>query len=193
MPPSAAEGSAPSTFGRALMIALPSEVQLSPDCIAQLESSKRSAAPEPRAITALDAYQTEKAHVHGTLVSYLHSGRQSQSMGKASAAESDRGVSGSAFRFSEKAEDHVSRSSQQDPTSISGSVGQQQSRIITEQHRQERSTAPGRPDSQQPACRTELSNAVDMKQNLGTSPGTLSRREEAMALLECRHHSTSSG
>ena len=192
MPSSSAEGSAPSSFGRALVRALPSEVQLSPDCVAQLESSKRSAAPEPRAVTALDAYQTEKAHVHGTLVSYLHSGRQSQSMRKPSATESDRGAAGSALK-SESAEGQVSRSSQPDSATILGSVGQQQSRVVTEQQRQECSTALGRPDSQQAACRIEANNAVNIKRNLGSSNRGTSRREEAIALLEGRHHSMSPG
>ena len=193
MPSSSAEGSAPSSFERALVRALPSEVQLSPDCVAQLKSLKRSAAPEPRAVTALDAYQTEKAHVHGTLVSYLHSGRQSQSMRKPSATESDRGAAGSGLKISESAEGQVSRSSQPESATILGSVGQQQSRVVTEQERQECSTALGRPDSQQAACRTEANNAVNIKRNMGSSNREISRREEAMALLEGRHHSMSPG
>ena len=193
MPPSSANGSAPSSFGHALMQALPSEVQLSPDCVVQLESSKRSTAPEPRAVTALDAYQIEKAHVHGTLVSYLHSGWQSESMRKASASESDRGASGGALRISESAEGQVSRSRQPDPASILGNIGQQQSKVVTEQQQQARSTAMEMPDSQQPSCRTEVNNAVNLEQNLGSSSGTLSRREEAVALLEGRHHSAPPG
>lgn len=193
MPPNSAEGSAPSSFGRALIRVLPSEVQLSIDCVAQLESSKRSAAPEQRAVTALDAYQTEKAHVHGTLVSYLHSGSQSHSMHKASTRESHRGASETALSDSGSAEGQVSRSSEPSPASITGSTGRQQSSVVTEQQRQERSTALGMPDSQNIACRTELNNAVNMEQNLGSSTKMLSRREEAMALLESRHHSTSPG
>ena len=193
MPPNSPEGSASSSFGRALIRALPSEVQLSPDCVAQLESSKRSAAPEPRAVTALDAYQTEKAHVHGTLVSYLHSGSQSHSMQKASTRESDRGASETSLSDSGSAEGQVSRSSEPSPASKSGSTGQQQGRVVTEQQRQERSTALVMPDSQEIARRTELNNAVNMEQNLGSSTKILSRREEAMALLEGRHHSLAPG
>ena len=63
----------------------------------------------------------------------------------------------------------------------------------TEQQRQERSTALVMPDSQEIARRTELNNAVNMEQNLGSSTKILSRREEAMALLEGRHHSLAPG
>ena len=193
MPQSSAGSSAPGSFGHALIRALPSEVQMSPDSIAQLESSKRRAAHEPRAVTALDAYQAEKSHVHGTLVSYLHSRWQSQGMHQTPATEGDRGASGSASSISENFEGHVSRSSEPHPASESVSIGQQQSRVVKEQQRQERSTAPGMPDSQQPACKTELNNAVNLEQNSGSSTETLSRREEAMALLEGRHHSASPG
>ena len=191
IPPSSAGGSAPSSFGAALIRALPSEVQLDPDCVAQLEESKRSAGPEPRAVTALDAYQSEKAYVHGTLVSYLHSGWQSESPRKTSETEDDRGKSGRASRVCESAGGYVSRSSEPNPASESGCW--QQSREITEQQRQEGSTALGMPDSQQPACRTDLNNALNLEQNLGESTGTLSRRDDALALLEGRHHSASPG
>ena len=167
MPPNSAEGSAPSSFGRALIRVLPSEVQLSLDCVAQLESSKRSAAPEQRAVTALDAYQTEKAHVHGTLVSYLHSGSQSHSMHKASTRESHRGASETALSDSGSAEGQVSRSSEPSPASITGSTGRQQSRVVTEQQRQERSTALGMPDSQQHRLQNRAEQCCEHGTELG--------------------------
>ena len=191
--PASASGSASSSFGQILIKALPSEVQQSSECVAQLENSERSAAPGSQAVTALDAFQTEKSHVHGTLVSYLHSGWHSQSMHKTSATESDRGSSGSALSASEIAEGHVSRSSDPKPASKPGSTGQQQGRVFTEQQQQESSTALGMPASQQSPRRTERNNAVSLEPNSGSLTGTLSRRQEAMALLESRHHKASPG
>lgn len=193
-PPSSAGSSAPSSFGAALIRALPSEVQLSQDCVTQLEKSKRKAGPEARAVSALDAFQTEKAYVHSTLVSYLHSGWQSDSLRKTSAAENDKGASGSAFlKASESAGGHVSGSCEPNPASELSRIHWQQSRELTEQQQQERSTVLGMADSQHPACRTELNHAMNLGQNSGSLTGTLSRREEAMALLEGRQHSASLG
>ena len=133
----------PQMLMQDLLRALPSEVQLNADCVAQPEISKRSAGPEPRAVTALYAYQTEKAHVHGTLVSYLHSGWQSESLSKASVEESDRGASGSALRVGESVGGRFSIDSELNPAGESGSVCWEQSRILTEQQWQERSTPLG--------------------------------------------------
>ena len=131
--------------------------------------------------------------MHGTLVSYLHSGWQSESMRKISATESDRGASGSALRDSDGADDQLSRSCEPEPAGNLGSTGQQQSRVITERQPQECSTTLELTDSQQPAYGAELNNAMNLEEKFGSSTGTSSRREEAMALLEGRHQNASLG
>ena len=184
------------SFRQLLTSALPSEVQHTPEPPVHVSQSSRENTrnkgppAEPPEMSALEALQIERARIHGTLVSYLHSGWERDAGSRSDVPESTQ------WRAAQ------SRIESNEVHSLSGDS--KHNRDIRGRQRQHVKGADRPPRSTFQALHAdegqvgspipELAAAPGISQPLSSRPvAHSSRRAEAMALLEGGGHSSSAG
>ena len=144
-------------------------------------------------MSALEALQIERARIHGTLVSYLHCGWERDAGSRSGVAESTQcSAAESRSEASESSEVHSLSGKSEHSRDIKGR--QRQDLTSVDQPHHSTSQALHADEGQVGSPIAELAAAPGMSQPLSSRPvAHSSRRAEAMALLEGRGHSSSTG
>lgn len=136
-------------------------------------SRAKDPSAEPQEISPLEALQTEKARIHGTLVSYLTCGWQLGNKGRPGTAESSV------------------KESNESASAFAESSGYQSVSV------RDSSSSQGMDDTQPQTARSvkqqQLKEIASLGAHRSSNITQRSRREEAMALLEGGLHSNSLG
>ncbi len=183
-PQTPAGASTCSSFGQLLTEALPSEVQSLLKPVTQPAKSNKSRAGdnESRELNPLESLQTEKARIHGALVSYLTCGWQASNASQSYQTESRSESADSRTTVF----DQPSVSRDQGEVSVSGRNAEQSSESLAQQQRQAQTVG-------EPQLRHVKAVIEQQQPSSSDTRVQRSRRAEAMAALEGRHHSMSPG